>query len=761
MAQVILTQAGTGASTMRLRVDYTVGVGYINISGLAGSRTDGYTSQGDPVYVHLNGDAGWKVTPNPQFPAKNNWKAWGNPNKTLYTSATNFTITFTFSGTSVANIKNTKFIMTVAIPQPSPVNKPTVSGLNTSSITLNSFAASFSVTNNGGGTITGYGIQVSTTNFGGVVKSAAAYSTTFSGMGFNTTYYVRGYATNSAGTTYTAVSAVKTLDMARLGAVPSTVDADEDWTVPWSNGGTSNRHLAIYQDNSTEQLVPWFAVAGTNYTFEADNYKDIFYNDMKNVTSKKYRVYLRSQDQVFLDEYKHVTVNITNAEPIVTATHVDVNQDVIDITQDNTLLLRGVSNLEVTPSVVGNKGATIVSIKVNGIPYTGTPIVLEGYEEDAYTIEATDSRSNKTIQAFNITYLEYTPITGDAEFYRTAAFNNEIKAKIEGTFYDGIVGIIQNEINIKYRYKLKDDEDFTEWEVIPIDNMAEGKYEIEHLLPHEFPYVNQIIFEVLLEDSFVTRILTYEVLPSYRQIHVTENVQVLFGRLHIQKLYKKGALQFIFDFVYDTITRTWVLHVYSLPQMFETQHVFRADVNARSIISPLNVGNNPLVKYTIKQAEQNYQDFVLPDTPQKYGNVTVIDTGIIPLENEVQKRMRELHFTSFRKGAHDLKYYVSVYVDSRNIIQTDRKVIDYVNDPDDPDFGKLYEIIEDVANVFGETRLGEWILSHAQFPHVALVKSHLRLHGRGYFVRVVVVNRDEISHEFSNLALIYRIMGGR
>lgn len=95
-------------------------------------------------------------------------------------------------------------------PSGTVVVKPSVSAVTISETGDKSTKASFSVTSNGNGSISGSGIQLSETNFGTVLKTISGTSGTFSGLTANKTYYVRAYATNQAGTTYSGVKSFTT-----------------------------------------------------------------------------------------------------------------------------------------------------------------------------------------------------------------------------------------------------------------------------------------------------------------------------------------------------------------------------------------------------------------------------------------------------------------------------------------------------------------------------------------------------------------------
>lgn len=156
--------------------------------------------------------------------------------------------------------------------------KPTLNAMTSSEIKDNSAKLSFSVKNTNNGSITAYGIQVSTSNFGTVIESVASYNSTISGLDANRTYYARGYATNAAGTTYTPVISFKTTftNPGNPGAPILTYDQTEPipeailkatWTAA-SAGSTAvaGYRIRLFKNNKEVRVVDTDSTAVT-YTF--------------------------------------------------------------------------------------------------------------------------------------------------------------------------------------------------------------------------------------------------------------------------------------------------------------------------------------------------------------------------------------------------------------------------------------------------------------------------------------------------------------
>jgi len=462
-----------------------------------------------------------------------------------------------------------------------------------------------------------------------------------------------------------------------------------------------------------------------------------------------------------------LSINTASCTPTLSGSYTDLNTAITAITGSATLLVSGLSNVQVTAIPSLKYGATISSIKIGGVSVAagGAPYrrVVNAVTVASYLLEVTDSRGLSATATVTLSYAPYENITFMASFFRTAAMNNEIALQFSGTFYNNNIGTTTNELTVRYRSQPELGE-WSEWvtvEDVTIDGNNFENTGVHFVLPGSFDHNKQYRFEIEFIDSLDVKTNTVLVRAGRHILKVTETVQVLQGKLHIQKLYTKEDKDFVFDFVYDIITRTWLVHVYGLTQMFEPQHVFQADVNARSIITVLNQEGYPLLKYTIDDTANNFVDHINVDEPAPFNNHTMVDTGICPLPEILEKRARELQFTTFNTGAETLEFFVTAYIDSRNVSNPDVTTIDWITDPEDPDYGKLYVVEEEIANVYGETNLDSWTIDMSRFPKTGLVKSHLRLHGKGLYFRAIIVNRDMIEHELSGITWVYRIMNAR
>lgn len=158
-----------------------------------------------------------------------------------------------------------------SITIPTPVVKPTITDPSVSNITYNGASASFTISSDGGGTVTSSGIQFSTSNWGSVAASISGTSGSVNTLSRNTTYYYRAYATNSAGTTYSTVKNFTTKMQTPTLTAPSfsnitSTGADVSFTITDNGGGTITASRTDASVNSSFSPIAG-QVSGTSGTF--------------------------------------------------------------------------------------------------------------------------------------------------------------------------------------------------------------------------------------------------------------------------------------------------------------------------------------------------------------------------------------------------------------------------------------------------------------------------------------------------------------
>ena len=219
--------------------------------------------------------------------------------------------------------------------------------------------------------------------------------------------------------------------------------------------------------------------------------------------------------------------------------------------------------------------------------------------------------------------------------------------------------------------------------------------------------------------------------------------------------------------IYDTLTKQWYLQVFNLLNTSALRHR-RIDNQTlllfdnmvldgyRYLVIAKNT-NDPkdYYKYTLNEHEY--------DSVPKLPNWQFINTGIIPLNNTLYKRLRELQFTVDNVEQQTIKFSASIYADGENVLDGVKYTITQDTNPNSDDYGHIYINTYDLNNldITGATALDDWVLDFSKFPDVTLVRSHMLLTGKGRFISGEFINRDEKRYELSNTIWVCRLMNGR
>lgn len=256
MAQAIMSQAGTGNANMRMGIIYTVGTGYVQITGMYGCRYDSYNTSGSPCTVYTNGGNAINISAahgtsvgtfransskNTTLTNTSYWRAWG-AGPTIYTSASSITLTFTFACSATSNIANSKFSTTVTgIPQP---YAPKVGDPVATNITRTTATLSCTVSDAGRSTIDDSGIYYykGGAYAGAVDDTDGSISGNISGLTPNTVYAMNGWAHNKAGYYGYSRSNVTQYDQTQL---PSFTTSGNAPSISWGGMVTVGRKYAV------------------------------------------------------------------------------------------------------------------------------------------------------------------------------------------------------------------------------------------------------------------------------------------------------------------------------------------------------------------------------------------------------------------------------------------------------------------------------------------------------------------------------------
>lgn len=146
------------------------------------------------------------------------------------------------------------------------------------------------------------------------------------------------------------------------------------------------------------------------------------------------------------------TMNIVNADPVVSPTVVDTNAATIALTGNSAILVALHSSAKVTINASAKKYATIKSQKVEHGTATLTGNGTLAVTNNPIKFTAVDSRGNQTTQnAANtiVPYINPTCVIGN-DLPET---DGSYKLAVTGLFYNGSIGKTANTLTVQYRYK--------------------------------------------------------------------------------------------------------------------------------------------------------------------------------------------------------------------------------------------------------------------------------------------------------------------
>lgn len=226
--------------------------------------------------------------------------------------------------------------------------------------------------------------------------------------------------------------------------------------------------------------------------------RDILRNATTGGNSRTVRIYIRTIiGDVVERHYVPVTLTIVDCAPVLFPSVRDIGEASTRLTGDpENTMIKGYNTMSVSTGAVARKGASITSQRITcgGKTIDGGSGQFDYANSNVFTFSATDNRGNTTTQTVTIpNFIQYFKPTCD---FRPSSPTPKgtMYLKIEGWFYNGSLGTVQNEIHVKYRYKESGSNYPSEWaSMTPVlgDNSYISEVTLEGL-DFEATYVFQI-----------------------------------------------------------------------------------------------------------------------------------------------------------------------------------------------------------------------------------------------------------------------------
>lgn len=204
-----------------------------------------------------------------------------------------------------------------------------------------------------------------------------------------------------------------------------------------------------------------------------------------------------------------VTTDETKCKPTVSGTVVDTNSKTIAVTGNSSILVRYRSKALCTINATLNKNAGKFLLKtINNVSVTGSTLEIPNVETSTFDFYAKDSREyfNSDKVAYpTVQLIAYIPLTCNATIYRNDPTSGNATLKIEGNYFNGNFGAVNNTLTVQYR--LEGEDKYTP--ATPTINGNEYSVTVP-LTGRE--YTKSFNYEVVVEDELdtVTKPLTLQ-----------------------------------------------------------------------------------------------------------------------------------------------------------------------------------------------------------------------------------------------------------
>lgn len=219
-----------------------------------------------------------------------------------------------------------------------------------------------------------------------------------------------------------------------------------------------------------------------NYTFElTEQERETMRSYLPTSNSGTLRYLIYSNNRQFVS-YVDKTYSIINANPeFENFTYQDTNSDIVTVTGNNQVLVKGLSTLQATISVANKMTAIKQATEKNYVATIGTINQSINYDDEndivfnlgeintagtqRLNIRAYDSRNNSTLVYKDITVYDYAKPVVNFTAERLNNFENQTTLRISGSFSSlNIDNVEKNTIqSVQYRYKEKDSQTWENW----------------------------------------------------------------------------------------------------------------------------------------------------------------------------------------------------------------------------------------------------------------------------------------------------------
>lgn len=135
--------------------------------------------------------------------------------------------------------------------------------------------------------------------------------------------------------------------------------------------------------------------------------------------------------------------------PQLSAEVVDINPATIALTGNSRRLVRGASTARVATNATALRGASIASVKINGVE--ASTLEIPNVQGSFFRVSAVDSRGWESEKQIKTIAVPYTSLTAIVDHERGAQGSNALTVTVKGNYFNGSFGGTTNSLTFQYR----------------------------------------------------------------------------------------------------------------------------------------------------------------------------------------------------------------------------------------------------------------------------------------------------------------------
>ena len=228
--------------------------------------------------------------------------------------------------------------------------------------------------------------------------------------------------------------------------------------------------------------------------------------------------------------------HVVDSNPIVSTSIVDTNSKTINLTGNENVLIKYMSNAKVSIIATAQNSSTIKSYSIkcdDGKSSTLQEATLNVIESNVFRCSATDSRGFTTQKVSTLSMVEYVKLVfKNYSFERLSQTSSTVKLKYDGLWFNGNFGTKDNTLSLKYRSRISGIGEWSEYiQLLP--SIENNTFSEELELDGEFDYQTQYDFELVAEDNLMTVSKEQVVIKGVATFEYGEHDVQVNGQLYI------------------------------------------------------------------------------------------------------------------------------------------------------------------------------------------------------------------------------------